>query len=744
MVLGLRFVLIAAFVFTAGAPLLVFWVWPRTEILNAEVDEVHERHLLIAENLGSALETYHRDMVLAFGSFARPIAEGTAEEARTLFENLYFRHICVADPATGKVLVSYLATEHRCPDKVPGERLEGFLELARGGGVRVSNVMAPEGERPRIYLVTNAGDVLVIGAIHTTFFHQLQERISFGRKGHAAIVDGSGRALAHPLATWEDEARDLSAISAVQRLMMGESGVETFHSPAMNEAMIAGFSAVPGAGWGVLVPQPLSELEAVATRINRDTLLILLAGLGLSYAIALWISSKIARRVTRVEYAAMAVAAGDRGTRVEETETSVRIRELSNLICSFNRMARGIEMARAAEERLQKTQKMEALGQLTGGIAHDFNNLLQVIQGNAEILNEGRGTDRNLTEPILEATELGGKLTHQLLAFSRLQPLRPEAFDPREMVSGISSLLTRTLGAAIEIELRTPPDLWPALADPNQLQNALLNLALNARDAISGHGRIVFTCENRRIAPDAARRFEDFAPGDYVVISVADNGSGMSDAVRARAFEPFFTTKATGQGSGLGLSMVYGFAKQSGGHATIESAPERGTTVSLFLRRAGAAAEPRPPTRDEPVPMGNGEVVLVVEDMLGVRTTSTRLLRDIGYRVIAVADAGAALRILRSGGTVDAVLCDVVLPGGVSGPEFVRVARRVRPDLKVVFMTGYSADTEGVADALASVNILLQKPFQRQDVARVLRDVLAPDDPPVVEAVAAEENRSVP
>ncbi|MEM9032321.1 MAG: ATP-binding protein, partial [Pseudomonadota bacterium] len=504
----------------------------------------------------------------------------------------------------------------------------------------------------------------------------------------------------------------------------GESGVEVFHSPAFGADMIAGFSAVQDAGWGVIVPQPLAELEAMAELVNRNTLLILFAGLGFSCAIALWISSKVARRVNRVEYAAMALASGDWRARVDESRSPITIREIANLISAFNRMAVGIERANVAEERLQKTQKMEALGQLTGGIAHDFNNLLQVIQGNAEILGGTRGTDLNLTGPILEATQLGGTLTHQLLAFSRLQPLRPEVVDPAEMVENFASLLGRTLGTGVEIDIEAPRDVWPIVADTNQLQNALLNLALNARDAMTGQGRILISCANRRMSIDAARAFEDFAPGDYVVISVSDQGVGMTAEVQARAFEPFFTTKEAGQGSGLGLSTVYGFAKQSGGHAALSSAPGQGTTISIYLGRARVPAEPRPIIPDVPVPRGNGEVVLVVEDMHGVRATSARLLRDLGYRVIAVADPGSALRILRSGGEIDVVLCDVVLPGEVSGPGFVRSARRIRPDLRVVFMTGYSADTDGVADAAASRDLLILKPFQKRDVARVLRDTI--------------------
>ena len=379
---------------------------------------------------------------------------------------------------------------------------------------------------------------------------------------------------------------------------------------------------------------------------------------------------------------------------------------------------------RAAEERLRQAQKMEVVGQLTGGVAHDFNNLLAIIQGNAELLAERTEGCESLIRPIVHAAERGGELTHGLLAFSRRQPLMPQAVDVMALMEGMLDILRRTLGETIEIAFRAPPALWHAMADPGQLETALLNLAVNARDAMPAGGRLIVACENRQLTAATGAADLEVAAGDYVAICVCDGGCGMTAAVREHAFEPFFTTKEIRRGSGLGLSMVYGFAKQSGGQVTIQSEPEQGTTVKIFLPRAVPKANAPMSGPAEDLLAGSGEPILVIEDDPDVRRLAGRLLQTMGYRVTAVPDAAAAWDLLAAGNPVSLVLSDVVLPGGTSGPAFAAELQTTRPDLPVIFMSGYPADEAGRDSLLRPDQVLLNKPFQRSALAKAIRQAL--------------------
>ncbi len=381
------------------------------------------------------------------------------------------------------------------------------------------------------------------------------------------------------------------------------------------------------------------------------------------------------------------------------------------------------ERARA-EGQLRQAQKMEAVGQLTGGVAHDFNNLLAVIQGNAQLLAHKEGSDASLTDAILRATARGAELTRRLLAFSRHQPLRPQVIDLGALVSGMSQLLTRTLGATIEIKIAAAPDLWTASADPGQVENAVLNLALNARDAMPEGGKLTIECQNARLDETGAARKQEAAAGDYVVLAVSDTGWGMSAEVLEHVFEPFFTTKEVGQGSGLGLSMIYGFAQQSGGHVTIYSEEGQGTTVKLYLARAEGASQSEETRQSASIPEGRGEVVMVIEDDDDVRAMAREMLEAIGYRVVAAADAARARSVLERGEKVDLVLLDVVLPGGTSGPEFAEEVQASHPDLPIIFMSGYPAEAAKHNGFLGSDQVMLSKPFQMEQLATALREAL--------------------
>lgn len=377
-----------------------------------------------------------------------------------------------------------------------------------------------------------------------------------------------------------------------------------------------------------------------------------------------------------------------------------------------------------AEEQLRQAQKMEAVGQLTGGIAHDFNNLLAVILGNAELLLSEEGDDKKeMTETVIDATARGAELTQRLLAFSRKQPLKPQSLDIPALVSRMSELLKRTLGATISVETVTAPDLWNALADPGQVENALLNLAINSRDAMPNGGKLTIKCDNARLDEEYAALNPESQAGDYVVLAVTDTGTGISAEIQPRVFEPFFTTKKVGEGSGLGLSMIYGFAKQSGGHIAMNSVVGEGTTMKLFLPRAEEGLGEGDVESMTDVPRGRGELILVIEDDVRVGRMVVRMLKALDYRVIDVPAAARARKILDGDDKVDLVLTDVVLPGGISGPEFAKEACADHPGLKVVFMSGYPADAAARSGFEISGK-LLSKPFRKEDVARVLRDAL--------------------
>jgi signal transduction histidine kinase len=382
---------------------------------------------------------------------------------------------------------------------------------------------------------------------------------------------------------------------------------------------------------------------------------------------------------------------------------------------------------RQVEEQLRQSQKIEAVGRLTGGIAHDFNNLLTVVIGSLDLaMDRVQDDTKTMVENALRAAERGAALVRQLLAFSRKQTLMPEALDLNRLAGGMRDLLRRTLGADIEIEMRLHASLWPAVADKGQVESALLNLALNARDAMPSGGRLTIETDNASLDENYASRNNEAIPGDYVMLAVADTGSGMAPDVVGRAVEPFFTTKEVGKGSGLGLSMIYGFVKQSGGHLKICSELGRGTTVRLYLPRGAAAvAAEAAGTAVAPEPPRGSETVLVVEDDADVRAFVVAQLRDFGYRVIEAADGLEAQAILAGSGRIDLLFTDVVMPRGMTGRELAEEAHRTRPGLKTLLTSGYTEDSIADAtDAEPGVHFLA-KPYKRQDLAVKIRASLA-------------------
>ncbi|HET6398958.1 MAG TPA: response regulator, partial [Candidatus Thermoplasmatota archaeon] len=362
----------------------------------------------------------------------------------------------------------------------------------------------------------------------------------------------------------------------------------------------------------------------------------------------------------------------------------------------------------------------------TGGVAHDFNNLLQVIRGNLQLLSGevvGDAGRRRLGTAI-GAVERGAKLTQQLLAFARRQPLEPKAINVSRTIRGMDDLLRRTLGEGIELETVIAGGLWNTFADPAQVESAILNLAVNARDAMDGHGKLTIEASNAMLDDLYASQHGDVQPGQYVMVAITDTGCGMPPEVLARAFEPFFTTKPEGKGTGLGLSMVYGFVKQSNGHVKIYSEVGHGTTVKLYLPRALEPEQAALEVQAGPV-VGGSETVLVVEDDAEVRETVVELLEDLGYRVLKASDAQGALAILQSGIAVDLLFTDVVMPGPVRSPELARQAKGMQPGMAVLFTSGYTENAIVHGGRLDHGVDLLSKPYSREQLARKVRQMLA-------------------
>ena len=391
---------------------------------------------------------------------------------------------------------------------------------------------------------------------------------------------------------------------------------------------------------------------------------------------------------------------------------------------------RDISERKRLEAHLRQAQKMEAVGQLTGGVAHDFNNLLGVILGNAELLEDRVGADDDQIRAVIRAAGRGAELTQRLLAFSRQQPLKPKILDSAQLLASMSDLLSRTLSETIDIEFRPGAGVARIEADPAQMENALLNLAINAGQAMPGGGKLTVEIANVTVDERLAAQVAEAEPGVYVAISVSDTGVGMAPEIVARAFDPFFTTKPVGEGSGLGLSMVYGFARQSGGFATIESEEGDGTTVRLYLpsaeveAAAPGVAAPRTALERE-APAAQGETILVVEDDPAVCDLAVTLLESLGYQVLAAQDGARALAILEAAPEINLVLSDVMLPGGLCGPHPMQEAKRLRPDLRVLFMSGYTDAAARSSGLLADGATVINKPFRRYELACQLRVILA-------------------
>ena len=381
----------------------------------------------------------------------------------------------------------------------------------------------------------------------------------------------------------------------------------------------------------------------------------------------------------------------------------------------------------AMESQLRQAQKMQAIGQLTGGVAHDFNNILQVIGGSLQLLSKGMSAAERENRHLRNAAEAvgrGAKLASQLLSFARRQTLEPKAINLARVIRGMDDLLRRALGEAVEIETVIGGGLWSTYVDPTQVETALLNLAVNARDAMSGRGKLTIEAGNAWLDENYAAHHVEVTAGQYVMVAVSDTGCGMPPEVIEQAFEPFFTTKPPGEGTGLGLSMVHGFVKQSGGHIKIYSEVGRGTTIRIYLPRSQLLEEDVGAVTTGAV-IGGTEIVLLVEDDDTVRATAAEMLTDLGYRILQARDAVAAMAIIESGTPIDLLFTDVIMPGALGAPELARRAQQRLPGLRVLFTSGYTENSIIHGGRLDPGVELLTKPFTQGELAQKLRKILA-------------------
>jgi PAS domain S-box-containing protein len=412
------------------------------------------------------------------------------------------------------------------------------------------------------------------------------------------------------------------------------------------------------------------------------------------------------------------------------------IRENGEVV-GFAKVTRDVTERRRAAEMLEQTQralfqaqKTEALGKLTGGVAHDFNNVLQVLRGNLELLENRHGRDAWSAERLgnaIDAVDRGAKLASQLLAFGRQQPLAPVVINPARRLRALDDLLRRALGETIEIESIVAGGLWNILVDPHQLENVILNLAINARDAMPDGGKLTLELANAMLDDEYVSSVPDVSAGQYVMLAVTDTGTGMSPEVMERAFDPFFSTKPEGRGTGLGLSMAYGFVKQSGGHIRLYSEIGEGTTVRIYLPRSTGTAVESEPRIGRSLRHGE-ETILVVEDDLQVQSTVVELLTGLGYSVLKANDAEQALAVVASGVHIDLLFTDVVMPGALRSPDMARRAVKILPGLKVLFTSGYTQNAIVHGGRLDPGVELLSKPYSRQQLAMKVRRVLGDGD----------------
>jgi len=558
------------------------------------------------------------------------------------------------------------------------------------------------------------GGVISIGIIVFVFYRAQQEadrRRAAEAQAHALAADLEQRVAARTadLARENDERRKaeellraiideapfaIVAVDAARRILLWSRGAETTFGYTAAEAVGQSFDAL-------LVPPAEA---AIRDRVWKDVT----AGVPLR--------SVPARRLHKS------------GKIVEVLASGRALVDAAGQFRGAIGVLEDITEKLSVERQLRQAQRMEVVGRLTGGLAHDFNNILSVVVGNLDLLIDRlapEGKERDYAYAAMKGALRGAELVQRLLAFARRQPLSPRPIDLNERLPELAALLHRTLGESIAIQTVPGAGLWPAIADPAQFEDALLNLAINARDAMPKGGTLTIETANVQLDEAYVAANPDAVVGEYVMVAVSDTGTGMAPEVAERAFEPFFTTKETGKGSGLGLSMVYGFVKQSHGHVKIYSEPGHGTSVKIYLPRSDMAAEAGvPEAAAADLPRGD-ERVLLVEDNPGVREAAEKTLAELGYRVHAVPDAAAAMAWLERGEAVDLLFTDLVMPGPMNGRDLAGAALARRPGLKILLTTGYAEAAVQNGNGNGVHPHFIGKPYRKADLARMLRKALA-------------------
>ena len=559
------------------------------------------------------------------------------------------------------------------------------------------------------------------------------------------LLDESGTVLVRPpTGGWIAPAGESMANTDLFRLATARTGEHVAEVKDIDGRVrvwaVADSSAIRDSGLHIMVGQSKEDLVAAANRrLGEDIAILTIVSLLLFAGVWTLGELGIRRQVGRLAAMATKLGLGDLSARIAPPFPGG---ELGGLMSVLNGTAESLQRQRTAIEdlnqRLRHSQKMEELGQLTGGIAHDFNNMLTVITGTIDILSEAVADKPRLAaiaKLISEAADRGAEMTGHLLAFSRKQPLQPRETDIGILMDEADQLLRSTLGEHIEIETISRQDVWPALVDPSQLSSALLNLAINARDAMPSGGKL--TLEASNVILDGSYPEGDIQPGSYVLIAVSDTGTGIPEAIRDKIFEPFFSTKDVGKGTGLGLSMVYGFVKQSGGNIKVYSEEGHGTTFRIYLPQALHAQSEIPAEETTEAALeGRNEIILIVEDDELVRTYVTSQLKSLGYNPIPAANAAEALAIVDSGAPFDLLFTDVVMPGALNGRQLADQVAARRSPLKVLFTSGYTQDAIVHHGRLDPGVLLLAKPYRKADLARMLRVALAAS-PPLADKAAS-------
>ena len=848
--LTMRVVLAIAFTMIAIVPSLFLSGWVQRTVLAHEIEAVEEKHLLLATNAKQSLIRYVDDVETGFDLFVQAVRfDQTSHYLQQVALRLKFRSLEIYGPNGTPKYIWNVAGNERV--EIARDTRSKLIGAAPADKLRFFPAELDTRGRPTIYLAkTLANGHVAIGVLSNEFIKKIQHSIAFGDGGHAAIVDGTGRVLAHPKSAWTNALKDLSKIAPVARMIRGETGVSQFFSPAVKADMIAGFTSIPGTGWGIMVPQPFSELQARADHITNAAHAIIALGVATAAILGWFLAGFMVRPVNAVIRGTSHIADGRLGWRVP-TDNMFVPHELRALGQNFNNMAGEIQASQAAqtmraeverrellgriaehlpgiifrrvaepggvsypvfnvgtarvfglerhkvstdpntfidaivpedrelwqrlvegeietsesryqdirvrmpneqiawarlfgtvrrqgeriiwdggaidvtqektaEQQLMQSQKMQALGNLTGGIAHDFNNLLAIILGHLELVDEQleeTSTLRPMARNAIDAAEKGAELTSRLLAFTRNQELRPQATDLNLILTDMRGLLDSSIGETVDLDYENKDATQIVKIDQGQLENALLNLVINARDAMPNGGKIEVQTETVEIGGPRCNRVLDLAPGRYVRLSVSDNGSGIPAENLARVFEPFFTTKRMNEGSGLGLSMVHGFVRQSEGDIEIVSEPGLGTSVNIYLPLASNLTVDRtstPITRPAPE-SGAGKSILLLEDETVVGDICENFLHQLGYQVVRADTGEKAIQILHDRDfDFDGIVSDVVLPGHLTGPNVVEFALQHNPAIGVLMMSGYPEDHCKKLLAHCRHAIYLRKPFRKQ------------------------------